>query len=218
MSEKTEPLRFPDEKIVMPPEGAIGIRAYARRRTEAGKPISHQAIGKAIASGRIARAVWRDGHGRPWILPLVADALLEENTDPSAQREEKAGGRPREEPPDNLFADGGPRADSISPSDAKERDARALDYSRARATREAVEARLAHLRLQRELGEYVESAKVRARVENVGVLVRDSLRQIPARVAGELAAETDPHRVEERLAYEIDRALAQLAELDHATG
>lgn len=218
MTDKPEQLRFPDQKIETPPEGAIGVRAYARRRTENGKPISHQAIGKAIATGRIAGAVWRDGQGSPWILPDLADALLDENTDPSAQREAKAGGRPREDQADNLFAEGGPRPETVKAPNPSDRDSPALGYSKSRATREAVEARLAHLRLQRELGELVEVAKVRARVENVGVLVRDSLRQIPARVAGELAAESDAHRVEERLLYEIDRALDQLAELALAAG
>lgn len=214
MSSPNERPAVPNRKIQSPPPGSMGIRAYAKRRTEAGHPISHTAISKAIASGRIAAAVWRDEKGRPFIMPELADDLLDENTDPSAQRENRKGGRPAEDQGDGLFAEGGPEAESVrTPGPADERDAPNVAYNRSRAARETFEAQLARLKFLRETGEYVRAEVVKARCENAGIQLRDALRNIPARIAGELAAETNAIKIEERLTDEIDLALQGLAEL-----
>lgn len=210
---KDERLEFPDRKITGPPAGTVGVREYARRRTAAGFPLSHTAVGKAIASGRIAAAVWRDERGRPFINPDLADELLAENTDPASQRENPKGGRPAAEGSDGLFADGGPEAESVRTPGAKGQESPALAFTRSRAAREAFEAQLARLRYQKETGDLVRTDLVRERCETVAILVRDSLLNIPARISGELAAETSAVRIEERLTNEIDRALEGLAEL-----
>lgn len=213
MSEDRERIRVPNAKLQSPPVGSVGVREYARRRSAAGKPMSHTAVGKAIASGRIAAAVWRDEKNRPWINPEVADELLEENTDPAAQRENKAGGRPVEAPGDGLFADGGPEAERVQTSGTNERDNANLSFNKARAARETFDAQIARLKYQKEIGELVRADVVRSRCENAGLAMRDALRNIPARIAGELAAETNPVRVQERLTDEIDLVLEGLAEL-----
>jgi hypothetical protein len=185
-------------------DGRIGIRAYARKRTDDGHPITHAGVAKAIKSGRIASAVERDDKGDPWIDPARADALLAANTMPSIRGGPRRGGRPKKSigavAPQALEPDGKP-----TPS-----------YNESRAEREAAEAKLAELKLARERGELVRADAVRVRCENVAIAVRDSLRQIPARVAGDLSAETNARRIEERLTQEIDRALEQLTELDGA--
>jgi phage terminase Nu1 subunit (DNA packaging protein) len=218
VTRKAQRVAVPDAKIKSPPAGSVGVREYARRRTAAGHPISHTGIGKAIASGRIAAAVFRDEQGRPFIDPELADELLEQNTDPSAQRENRAGGAPGKPETAPLFHEEDAeleREEAIAAAADKRdgKEAPTAAYTRSRAARETFEAQLSRLRYLKETGQLVDAKAVRERSENVGTMVRDALRNIPARIAGELAAETVPARIEERLQEEIDRALEQLAEL-----
>lgn len=202
----------PDKKIQSPPTGSIGIRAYAKRRTAAGKPISHTAVGKAISSGRLAAAVWRDDRGRPFIDPEKADILFEENTDPAQQREHKAGGRPAEDLGEGLFDEDGPQADSVQTSARSEREQAGLVYNKARTIREGYEAKMAQLKYREAAGELGRVGVMSQRAVEVGIMTRDALRQVPARIAAELEGKT-AHEIEERLMDEIDAALTALAEL-----
>lgn len=219
MSEKRERVLVPAGKVQAPPAGALGIRAYARRRTEAGKPISHTAIGNAIKTGRIVGALWRDDRGRAFIIPELADELLDQNTDPSAQRDTKAGGRPPEERSDGLFAEGGPEAENVqthgnaSKEERDKRDGANASYVMSRAAREAIDARLAGLKLKREMGELVRSDLVRERCESVATTLRDAFRTLPKRICGELLNQTDPERIQAILREEIDHTLRALSEL-----
>lgn len=205
-------VEIPTGKIQPPPAGSIGIRAYARHRTANGKPISHTGIRKAVDTGRIAGAVWRDEKGRAWIDPTAADALFERNTDPAAQREAPAGGRPPVPEVETLFAPGGPKPEVVSTSAAAESDRVRSDFNEARASREKSDAEMARLKLEKELGRLVDAGVVRARSEAAATLVRDALLQIPVRIAGQLAAETDMRRVRELLTHEIRTALEALAD------
>jgi hypothetical protein len=86
------------------------------------------------------------------------------------------------------------------------------DFQAARARREAAEADLAELKLAEQRGELVRAADVRAIYARRAAALRDGLRQIPARVASVVAAESDQARCHDVLQTEIDAVLSVLAE------
>ncbi len=89
----------------------------------------------------------------------------------------------------------------------------APDYHEARALREAEEARLAQLRRMELEGELIRMEAVRIASAGVLASTRESLLQIPARMATVLAAEDSPTRIHELLQQELYQALAHLSAL-----
>jgi phage terminase Nu1 subunit (DNA packaging protein) len=85
------------------------------------------------------------------------------------------------------------------------------DYNASRARREAAEARLAELRLAEDSGELVRAADVRAHHAGRLAMLRESLLQIPARLAPVLAVETDQARCHDLMQRELHGALEQAA-------
>jgi len=80
-------------------------------------------------------------------------------------------------------------------------------YMRAKSAREVHQARLTELQLKRELGELVDKAEVASDGAEAGRVLKEHLLTLPARVAADLAAETDPRLIEDRLEREIEGAL-----------
>lgn len=83
--------------------------------------------------------------------------------------------------------------------------------SEARRRKETAMAKLRELELQRRTGELVSRAAVETRVFVLVWQVRDLLQNIPDRVAGICAAETDQARIHTLLAKEIHQALEALS-------
>lgn len=81
-------------------------------------------------------------------------------------------------------------------------------YWASRARREQAEADLAELKLAEQRGELVRTADVRASHARRLASLRESLLQIPPRLAAVLAAEADQAKVHDALAAEIHAALA----------
>lgn len=84
------------------------------------------------------------------------------------------------------------------------------DHQAARTRREIAEANLAEMREAEERGELVRVAAVKSMLAKVMSSTRDSLLQIPARLAQVLSAETDPSRVRDLIDAEIHQALSGL--------
>lgn len=82
-----------------------------------------------------------------------------------------------------------------------------LSYHVAKTLREAAEAKIAQLRLAEMRGDLVRADKVRSATSRLAAGLRESLQQLPDRLAAILAVETSQARVRDILATEIDRAL-----------
>lgn len=80
-------------------------------------------------------------------------------------------------------------------------------YAQSRAVREAYDARLRKLDYETKLGRMVLAADVKLESFRLGRSVRDRMMGIPARIAGALAEETDPHVIEQKLLDAIALAL-----------
>jgi phage terminase Nu1 subunit (DNA packaging protein) len=155
--------------------------------------VSLQAVMKAIHEGRLVESVTRRESGRYDVDPVKADAEWSANTDSGQGAPAHLANRPAAEPDDIEAEDGQP-----------------ITYAEARAQHERFKARLAQLELEQREGKLVEADAVRREAFRVARIVRDALLNLPDRVAGELAAETNQFKVHQRLVQEIRRALEDL--------
>ncbi len=95
---------------------------------------------------------------------------------------------------------------------AKQRGA-ALEeaYRHAKMRRETAEAELAELKLAEQHGKVIRIEAVRAGLASIISSTRESLLQIPARLATIIAVESDPGKVHDLLQKELNYALSRLA-------
>jgi len=84
-------------------------------------------------------------------------------------------------------------------------------YPESRARREHFLARLAELEVQVREGQLVDAAAAKAATFERGRRVRNQIMGLPARIAGDLAAEADPARVAITLERELVECLTALA-------
>lgn len=178
----------------------ISQREYARRRG-----ISHVAVHKAVAAGRISTV---DGK----INPAMADREWISNTDQSKPRNSVTGDpkhtRPEGEPP--LPMDLGGTHESASG------DGAASGYARARAARELYQAQLAKIELDRLRGELVRADEVRIGAANMARKARDQLVAMPERLATILAGIEDASEIHRMLEEEIERICNELSDSERS--
>lgn len=85
-------------------------------------------------------------------------------------------------------------------------------YQASRAKREAVQAELAQIELQKQLGMLGSVLEFQRAVTVLAQLVQDRMLQLPGRMSSVLAAETDPVKIEARLTHEIKDSLDGIAQ------
>lgn len=164
----------------------LSAKAYAKHRG-----VTLAAVLKAITEERLKESVRRRGPGYQ-INPELADKEWALNTDSGSGWPAHAAHRPKsaEEP----------GSDPDQP----------ISYAEARAQHERFKARLAQLELEQREGTLVLAEDVKRESFRAARLVRDALLNLPDRVAGELAAETNQFKIHQRLTQEIRRALEDL--------
>jgi hypothetical protein len=173
----------------------IGVVAYAKRRG-----VSHQAVSKAIATGRLSRSVSRGSGGRCLINVVLADREWGENTD--AQQQRSSHRRPAQVA---MFPD--------VPVDTVELgSASGPVLAKAQAMRVTFLARTAELDYLEKARSLVSADKVSIEAFRVGRTVRDAIMHVPDRVSAQLAALSDEHQVHELLTAELAGALRELAD------
>lgn len=168
---------------------SVTLTAYAKT-----KGVSTEAVSKAVRVGRLSRSVVFDAKGKPRVIPALADQEWTANTD-SAQQRVPAVPPPR------------PAAPEPEPGPPEQKTA---TFQQARTMREAYMARLAKLEFDEKAGQLVRADAVKNEAFKVARVVRDSLLNIPDRIAAELANETNQFKVHQRLTHEIRRALEDM--------
>ena len=141
----------------------ISMRAYAQQRG-----VSHEAVRKAIASGRI--------HPEPdgSIDPIKADAQWDRHTRTAPPTTPKA----------NTSRASAPPPQSPQTSD----DTRGVDYHKARAVRETYAARLAKLDFEERSAKLISKDEADTEFFTLARQLRDRMQQIPRKVAPEIVA------------------------------
>ena len=187
--------------------GALSLRAFARR-----VGVDEAAVRKGIRNGRLERSIGQR-RGRPVILD-VALAMREwaDNRDPAKGRAPRnSTASARETRPRSTKSPGGRTRDTAGPPIVDPGgDAAADTFAAVRRRATEAQAQLREQEVARRAGELVSRADVRREAYEVARTVRETLTNIPDRVAHALAAETDPARVHAALSEEIRRALEGL--------
>lgn len=163
--------------------------AYAKHRG-----VSLQAVLRAIREGRLTTSAVQRESGR-WDIDVDhADREWLANTDSGQGAPAHAKHRSQADTRPEITAE----------------PAEQITYAEARAQHERFKARLAQLELETRESKLVAADDVKRESYKVARQVRDALLNIPDRVAGELAAETNQFKVHQRLVAEIRRALEEL--------
>jgi hypothetical protein len=181
----------------------LSIRGYARHRG-----VSHTAVRKALASGRITA----DDDGA--IDPVIADEEWAASTNLAKPRNTvigmpRAATRPLDPPPpaqDPAYAN----PPAISPV-VRATGRLASSYADARAARESYLARLAKLDFEERSGRLVNADDVRAQVFALGRRMRDAMVALPDRLAPVLIGQTDQAVIHRILTNEILSCLSELS-------
>ena len=196
-------------------------RAYAAHRG-----VSHTAVGKAIATGRISTLP--DGT----IDPAVADREWATNTDPAQQRgaharalgnataaETRSSAPPPGTKPvpaaalravDETLRESGQEPETDPAAGGGE-----VSFLRARMANEVLKAQTAKVRLQKLKGELVDRGRATMLVFDLARRERDAWMNWPPRVAANMAADlgVDAHQLEQVLERYLRSHLAELAEV-----
>jgi phage terminase Nu1 subunit (DNA packaging protein) len=163
---------------------------YAKHRQ-----VTLQAVLAAIKSGRLVKSVTQKPSGRYLVDVELADKEWAENTDNLTGAAAHVSKRKPE-----IDTSAEHVADDDTP----------MTYAEARAKHERFKARLAELELEQREGKLVEADVVQREAFKASRQVRDALLNLPDRVAGLLAAETNQFKVHQLLTKEIRRALEDL--------
>lgn len=89
-----------------------------------------------------------------------------------------------------------------------------MSLGEAQRHNEIYKLKMAELKYNEQAGLLVPKETVQKEAFELGRKVRDNILNVPGRVAHELAAEVDPHRVEVQLMRELTQALEELTNLD----
>ena len=170
----------------------MGYREYSRHR---GCTLS--TVQRAIKDGRISDALMNI-EGKKMISVELADKLWKQNTDPRRANNHKG-----EKSADEIYT-GEPSSKSDNDLNLEEnKNKNPVDYQQARAKRELFTAQMAQINLKKEMKKLVETKKVRDYMFKIHTRARDSLLNIPDKLAPKLAAENDIHKIAEILNEEI---------------
>ena len=191
----------------------VSLREYGRQRG-----VSGEAVRKAIKAGRLVLSVSRDAKGWPLIDPVIADQEWGANTSiaTSAQQHQyeqavEAPVKRKAAPAREPAAEPAP-APMVEDAGMQRTNNPAATYNQARAVKEAYLARLTKLDLDQRSGLLVSVDSVKNEAFKIARQVRDSMLNIPDRIAPELAGETDTFKIHLRLTEEIRKALEAIHE------
>lgn len=189
----------------------LTISEYARSRKARGlSGGTKQSVHKAIAEKRIS-AFGPD----KLIDPVLADTQWDRNT----RARVAVGGAPADgeaaapELPGLADAASGSDAGTPAPPSSGDESGRLHSdpgYLRSRAAQAAADARIAEMKAAELEGALVRVDQVRAELASKLAPVREGLLQLPARIASQLAAQSDPGRIQTMLEAEIHQVLAPL--------
>ncbi len=173
----------------------LSFRAFAALRG-----ISHQAVSKAVATGRLSNAV-QIVNGVRMIDPELAAIEWKQNTSASASR-------PKRTPSVNVPNLDEPNVDM--PSDGLSPKPN-ISLARVQTQHVALKTLLTKLDYEERTGTLVKADSVRAEIFKLTRMTRDAIRMIPPRISGELAGISDQREIERVLTREIDSALEHLS-------
>ena len=171
----------------------LGLREYARARG-----VSHTAVSKAIAAGRIRSA---EKVGGKWqIDATAANREWEHNTNPVKKRQSKKS---------KALETSTVETDAVIPS-ANGKVNLGVSMQRSAAVKLACQAQLARLQLDEKTGTLVEKGGVETGAFQIGRALRDRFLSMPSRMSAILAAESSARTIHTLLEDEVIQSLELL--------
>ncbi len=167
----------------------VSVAALARALN-----VSYAAVTTAINKGRLRDSIQQSASGRYQIDLDKALQEWEQNTDVIKAQ--------------NAYS--GQSSATIENHFTKPIKSAAPAFSESRAIKEAYLARLAKLEYEERVGQLVSAEDVKEEAFKLARIVRDALLNIPERLSAELAAETDSHRIHQRLKAALIDVLQEL--------
>ena len=155
--------------------------------------VSHQRLYAAAKKGKFETKKIK---GHKWVDPEKAKAQWEISKDKTAAKKNPSGLKGSKKP---LFH-APPKVDSDGD----------MTHSEAERVEKVFRAKLAEMKYQEQAKELVSKSEVDKSAFDTARKTRNAILSIPARVAHELAAETDPHKLENRLTKELIKSLEHL--------
>jgi len=176
--------------------------------------LKRQSVDYAIAKGRLTAASCTfDTKRKRWLIdPVIADREWNANTKQRRGVGANAGTDAVPATPGNdLLLPEGDGSLGIGLHDLpRDEDGRPLPPMMVAAIKTSLEARLKQLELERTRGSLVPADAVSRTLEHLGRSLRDALLALPARLAHQLASESDPVQVEIQIERAITEALVSL--------
>ncbi len=184
--------------------------------------VSRQAVMAALATGRLSGASCDfDTERKRWTIDAArADAEWHANTRQRQNIGVNANGGANAPPPpanDLVLPPGGTLLGIGIEDIPRDEDGNPLPPMMVASIKTAVEARIKQLELDKLRRSLVPADEAAKTLANVGRLVRDAVLSVPARLAHQLAAQTDPVQVEIMLERALTDALLALCPKDPAT-
>ena len=157
--------------------------------------------------------VMRDEGGKELVDVEASNAAIEAAKDPAKgyMAEVNSAQRQRHGKPESMDID---RADPVGNSGTESRQSGTSSnatYHQAKAASELYRAKLSQLEYEQRIGKMVRTDDVRTALASRITQVRDSILQVPARLAPVIAAESSPARVRDLMEEELRRTLEQIA-------
>lgn len=172
--------------------------AYAKHRG-----VTHRAVQKAIASGRLSKCLSTNDKGRVLIDPAIADHEWNANTDVSKPSSTAKQSKPTQTPDEH---DAGASTPSIAGG--------IPDFNDSRAIREAYLARLAKLEYEERSGKLMVVDEAKVAIFNVAREARNMLMAIPDRLSSQLAGINDEFECHRLLSAEIKLVCERIAQVN----
>ncbi len=167
------------------------IRLLTMAEYAAHRDIAKQTVTYAVKSGKLSKSVKKSVTGKTLIDPDIADQEW------SIRAPNKSSDKADEFKQDKRFKE-------------LDLEGNIPMLAESRAKREAYEAEMARIKFEKEQGRVIDVDQVRDMAFKAARSVRDGMLNIPDRIAGELAHETNQFKIHTRLLEEIRRCLEHL--------
>jgi phage terminase Nu1 subunit (DNA packaging protein) len=160
--------------------------------------VSKQAVSKAVKEGRIKLILdYTDGKlklnpdlaAKQWrenSMPRVENSKITNPFKESRESKEEAASIPGSKP-SHIMDD--------------------ADLLEAKTEKERFQAKLLELEFKEKTGELISAEKAKREAFKLGRLIRDAILNVPSQICNELAAETDPFKVHQKLSYSLTKAM-----------
>ena len=165
--------------------------------------VSRQAVSKAVQEGRI-QLFLDHTDGKMKLNKDLASKQWRESTQPRIENSKVQNTfRPQVAMPPKTK----PGDQPIDPFDDDEEDS---DYYGAKTETEKIKTQLLDLELKQKLGELVSADQVKKEGFKLGRVLRDSILNVPSMICNELAVESDPFIIHQKMTAALTKALESL--------